>query len=81
MQDNYDAVDLLLGYFADPNVAFQGSTPLHQAVESNLDEVLLRLLMARSHLELRNKEGLTPAFMAAQEGRLQLLHTLMEALE
>ena len=79
VSNSYDAVELLLGFLADPNASTDGDTPLHQAVHLNLDEVLLRLLMARSDLERRSNEGLTPAFIAAMEGRLHLLHTLMEA--
>jgi len=79
-------VEILLQHHANRNLRDQdGFTPLHEAVDNNHIEVVLRLLLSSQEgqedadLNVRDKLGCTPTHLAAVHGHVEVLLALLHS--
>ncbi|CAM9228706.1 unnamed protein product [Rangifer tarandus platyrhynchus] len=76
-----DCVTLLLEHGADPNVMDAcGNTALHYAVFCQNLTLAAKLLSYNSHIEARNKDGLTPLLLAVHERRGEMVEFLFQQI-
>ena len=63
----------LIVNYSDPD---SGESPLHVAVSSNHEDIVLHLLDLGASIKVQNKDGLTPVMTACHYGHLQSLEQL-----
>ena len=57
----------------------KGGTPLHNAIDDGMKEVVSALIEAGADINLPDKKGCTPLYMASQHGHLEVVKELVRA--
>ena len=80
MEEHTDIVMLLISNGVDLNLCDENSglSPLHHAVAQKHQGLVEKLLSGGADLNLADNAGMTPVMLAAQEGLLDILATLVE---